>query len=99
MNTHMNPEAYADWNLLNPEGFEYYDSYTSMTAWEMKESGGDWFVREYALINEMEDRATVYEAFFRWDESEWENHPHVRKKLEAMLAAAEPVFGKILAGE
>lgn len=46
-----------------------------------------------------EDRATVFEAMMLKDEDWWSSRPHLQKKAEFLLEKAEPIFGKIFAGE
>ena len=62
---------------------------------EEEQMRDDWFVRGYSVVNEMEDRATVIEAIFAEDSDWWDQHPHIRAKRDALLAAAEPVFGNV----
>ena len=38
-------------------------------------------------MDEGEDRATVFEAYFLEDAEWWEAHPHLRKKLDVMMEA------------
>lgn len=90
-----NPEAFDDWNSLNPDGFQYNEDYFLDDIWTQAEAKDDWFVRGYSVVNEMEDRATVIEAIFAEDSDWWDQHPHIRAKRDALLAAAEPVFGNV----
>ena len=89
------PHAFEDWDLLNPEGFAYTGDFTASRNKEPE----DWFASEYGRIDEYEDRATVFEALMLKDEAWWSTRPYLRKKAEFLLEKAEPVFGKIFAGE
>ena len=89
------PHAFDDWDLLNPEGFAYTGDFTASRNKEPE----DWFASEYGRIDEYEDRATVFEALMLKDEAWWSTRPYLRKKAEFLLEKAEPVFGKIFAGE
>jgi len=85
----QNPDAFLGWITLNPPGFQYSESYTTMDGWEKDK----WFVREYSTTNEREDRATVIEAVFKYDDEWWTAHPGVKAKLDWMLEEMEPIFG------
>ena len=89
------PHAFDHWNDLNPEGFRYSEDYLEMDIWEQAEPQEDWFARGYSTIDEMEDRATVIEALFRHDPDWWAQRPHLQKKLDFLLEAAEPFFGNV----
>lgn len=89
------PDAFDDWYTLNPEDFLYDTGYFDQDIWEQAAEGNAWFVRGYSVINEMEDRATVIEAIFQYDSDWWAEHPLIQKKLDVLLAAAEPVFGNV----
>ncbi|MBR2824549.1 MAG: hypothetical protein IKE24_12805 [Clostridia bacterium] len=89
------PETFGSWNSLNPDGFHYSEDYFLDDIWTQAEAKDDWFVRGYSIVNEMEDRATVIEAIFRYDDDWWDQHPHIRAKRDVLLAAAEPVFGNV----
>lgn len=93
--TWENPGTFVAWNSLNPDGFQYNKDYFLDDIWTQTEAKDDWFVRGYSVVNEMEDRATVIEAIFAEDSDWWDQHPHIRAKLDALLAAAEPVFGNV----
>ncbi len=93
--TNEYPDAFSGWNQLNPEGFTYSEDYLEQDIWEQAEPKDDWFVRGYSTIDEMEDRATVIEAIFRYDDDWWAAHPHIEKKRDFLLDAAEPVFGPV----
>ena len=80
---------------LNPEGFTYSEDYLEQDIWKQAEPKDDWFVRGYSIIDEMEDRATVIEAIFRYNDDWWAAHPHIEKKRDFLLDAAEPVFGPV----
>ena len=75
--------SFADWNSLNPEGFEYTDDPDIQYNFD-----DDWFYWYYSAMRPGEDRATVFEALFMEDASWWDAHPHIRRKLDAMLEAA-----------
>ena len=91
-----NPSAFDGWDGLNPEDFVYGTDSSASNTFESLEDGGPWFVRRYATIHEEEDRATVFEAYMLKDTEWWEDHPLIGKKLEKMLEAAEPIFGKLI---
>ena len=93
--TSENPGAFVDWNSLNPDGFQYNEDYFLDDIWTQAEAKDDWFVRGYSVVNEMEDRATVIEAIFLYDSEWWNEHLHIQAKLDALLTAAEPVFGNV----
>ena len=89
------PNAFDSWNTLNPDGFQYNEDYFLDDIWTQAEAKDDWFVRGYSVVNDMEDRATVIEAIFIYDSEWWTEHPHIQAKLDALLSAAEPVFGNV----
>ena len=90
-----NPHVFDHWTDLNPDGFQYSEDYFGMDIWEQAEPQEDWFARGYSTIDEMEDRATVIEALFRHDPDWWAERPHLQKKLDFLLEAAEPMFGNV----
>lgn len=89
------PDAFDGWTELNPDGFQYDDNYFQEDIWTYAEPKDDYFVRGYSVVNEMEDRATVIEAIFAEDTDWWAEHPLIQRKLDALLAAAKPVFGDV----
>ena len=89
------PDVFDSWYLLNPEDFLYSGDYFEMDIWEQAAYHDYCFVRGYSTISEEEDRATVIEAVFLFDDDWWDDHPQIRKKLDTLLAAAHPVFGDI----
>ncbi len=89
------PDAFANWSDLNPEGFAYDEEYFQEDIWTYAEPKDDYFVRGYSVVNEMEDRATVIEAILAEDAEWWAEHPLIQRKLDALLAAAKPVFGNV----
>ncbi len=93
--TSEDPLIFDHWNDLNPEGFEYSEDYFEQDIWEQAAPQGDWFARGYGMIDEMEDRATVIEALFKYDQNWWAERPHLRKKLNILLDAIEPIFGNV----
>ena len=93
--TSEDPDAFADWNGLNPVGFQYDYDYFMKDIWEHAEPMDDWFVRQYSTVNEMEDRATVIEAIFDHDHAWWKDRPHLKDKRDRLLEAAEPIFGNV----
>ena len=97
--TSEEPDAFQDWNNLNPEGFQYDTDYLEQNIWEQAAPKDEWFVRGYSVINEMEDRATVIEAIFLYDSDWWAEHPNIREKRDVLLAATEPVFGSVYYSE
>ena len=74
-------EAYyseTGWEELNPEGFEYNDSYYGTLAPQY----ADYFVDAYACTNSTEDRARIMECAMLGDESVFVDKEGVRQKLE-----------------
>ena len=93
--TSENPHAFDHWAELNPEGFRYSEEYFDLDIWEQAEPQEDWFVRGYSTIDEMEDRATVIEALFRYGPDWWAKRPHLQKKLDYLLDVMKPILGNI----
>ena len=79
------PEAFSDWDSLNPEGFEYGEDAAVEDSAERNREPEDWLVREYSKHDVWEDRATVFEAIMMKDAEWWEQRPHLQKKAEALL--------------
>ncbi len=74
-------EAYYSemgWEELNPEGFEYNDSYYGTLAPQY----ADYFVDAYACTNSTEDRARIMESAMLGDATVFENKEGVKRKLE-----------------
>ena len=91
-----NPNAFAGWYRLNPEGFHYSEvAFNDMNIWEQAADLDEWFARGYSAVSEYEDRATVFEAYLFKDPEWWAAHPGVARKLGVMMAAAQQVFGDI----
>ena len=90
-----NPDVFDSWYLLNPEEFLYSGDDSEMDIWEQAAFHDYWFVRGYSTISEEEDRATVIEAVFLFENDWWAEHVQIRKKLNTMLTAAYPIFGDI----
>ena len=93
------PQAFDGWALLNPEGFAYTGDFSTIRDEERKREPDDWFASEYGRIDEYEDRATIFEALMLKDEAWWSSRPNLQKKAEFLLEKADPIFGKIFAGE
>lgn len=75
------PDAFADWNDLNPPGFQYSEDYGSY----QEESQKEYFARTFGMVNPEEDRATIAEAVFYENRNEWfSERPAVKRKLDAM---------------
>ncbi len=89
------PDAFADWNELNPDGFVYNENYLLNDAWAYPQYRDDYFVRGYSMVNEMEDRATVAEAIFQYDSVWWKEHPLIQRKRDVLLRAVQLVFGNV----
>ena len=66
------------WEELNPEGFEYNDSYYGTLAPQYT----DYFVDAYACTNSTEDRARIMESAMLGDATVFENKEGVKRKLE-----------------
>ncbi len=79
------PEAFSDWDTLNPEGFAYGEDAAAEDGAERNREPEDWFVREYSKHDVWEDRATVFEAIMLKDAEWWEARPHLQKKAEVLL--------------
>ena len=67
----------SGWEELNPEGFEYNDSYYGTLAPQY----ADYFVDAYACTNSTEDRARIMECAMLGDKSVFEDKEGVRQKL------------------
>jgi hypothetical protein len=93
------PDAFDRWNQLNPEGFAYTGDFSVMETDDSRLEPEDWFVDEYAKVDEEEDRAMIFRAMMTKDAAWWSTRPHLRKKAEFLKEKAEPVFGTIFAGE
>jgi hypothetical protein len=89
------PDAFDNWNQLNPEGFTYSDEYFKQSIWEQTDPEDEWFVRGYSGVNAEEDRATVIEAIFMYNEDWWSAHPNIAKKLDVLLETIQPIFGDV----
>ena len=87
------PEAFDHWGLLNPDGFVYTNDFSIMETDEALREPEDWFVIEYAKVDEKEDRAMTFKALMTRDADWWSTRPRLRKKAEYLLEKAEPVFG------
>lgn len=72
--------SFEDWNSLNPDGFQYTDDPDIRYSYD-----DNWFYWYYSAMDEAEDRATVFEAYFMEDAEWWKTHPHIWKKLNIML--------------
>ena len=90
-----NSRIFAGWTALNPRGFSYIRNFFHVTAMNPDEEPKDWFVREYSKLDEMEDRATVFEAVMTKDASWWDQRPRLQKKARFMLKRAKTVFGSL----
>ncbi len=89
------PEIFNDWDTLNPKGFVYCDNSHKTDLWNFDRALGKYFVCEYSVSSEMEDRATVIEAFFTKNKKWWRNHPLIQKKMDKMIAASDLIFGNV----
>lgn len=65
------------WTKLNPEGFEYNDSYYGA----LDPQYADYFVDQYACTNSTEDRARIMEYAMLWDVSVFEGKDGLIEKL------------------
>lgn len=77
---HRTGAVFSDWEQYNPEGFTY-KGFSSVN----NDYDPEWFYRAYSVVNEQEDRATVFEACLLENAEWWHSHPHIQKKLEIML--------------
>lgn len=93
------PNAFDGWIDLNPEGFLYTGDFAVVRTERENDEPEDWFVREYSMIDEYEDRATVFDALMTKDEAWWSTRPHLQRKAQYLLEKVEPVFGEIFPGE
>ena len=89
------PDIFDSWSQLNPEGFEYSEDYFGMNIFDQAKAYDEWFVRGYSVISELEDRATVIEALFLFDDLWWDQYPKIKRKLDTLLSAVNPVFGNV----
>ncbi len=80
--------AFPDGDDLNQDGFAYAHVLGDDTGFDP-----EWFCRDYSVMDDEEDRATVYEAYFTESPEWWEEHPHIRKKLDRILRMLEEEFG------
>ena len=86
----------SEWNALNPEGFDYYDSYIDENgssyeftgSREYTAAGGYapedvWFIDPYSKTYAMEDRARLMEYLMQDDSlySDCYASPHIQEKL------------------
>ena len=81
--------VFPDWESLNPPEFEYI--LDSANAESAEDFDPEWFYRLYGTVNAEEDRATVFEAFYCEKDQWWEDHPHIKEKLDVMMRAVEYV--------
>lgn len=93
------PDAFGQWDRLNPGGFAYTGVYPDPQDGQSCPEPEDWFADEYAKVSGEEDRATAFRALMTKDAAWWSSRPCLKKKAEFLLEKAEPVFGKLFAGE
>ncbi|MBQ9897832.1 MAG: hypothetical protein IJM44_00065 [Ruminococcus sp.] len=109
---------YEAWTALNPAGFEYlcdFDQYASSElpygySDHIADRGNDedvYFMSDYGLVNEQEDRATIVESlFFHTQGTKRPNdimggydaalrYPHVQEKLAFLGEWIEQEFGYV----
>lgn len=84
-----------DWEQLNPDGFLYsYDDYS--TVYYDNEAYQDYFMRDYGMKTELEDRATVFEAMcdakFNDGDIWWKEKEPLVKKAELLSKAVRNSF-------
>lgn len=69
------PDFDYEWNLLNPNGFEYVYFNSESNPFYENEENQKYFARDYGTNNELEDRATVFEEIcysdFQNEASPW----------------------------
>ena len=83
------PDAFVNWNDLNPPGFQYSEDYESY----LRESQDEYFARDYGMVNPEEDRATIAETVFFDNRNEWfSERPAVKRKLDVMNQALSDTF-------
>lgn len=68
----------SGWGELNPEGYEYNDSYYGTLAPQY----ADYFVDAYACTNSTEDRARIMECAMQGDRDAFKNKEGLKRKLE-----------------
>ena len=107
------------WNALNPYGFDYthdFDAY--MTDSEIRPEifsyaeGTDktlpYFISNYSRVTPMEDRATLIEHLFSWDNDDdtfetyhqndvesYKDYPHLKAKLDFLADWTKQEFGYV----
>ena len=105
-------DAFSDWSDLNPDGFDYlqdFDTYDEEDVEEYLLWGGSdpYFARQYSIVTDHEDRATLVEELF--DDNylfigaePYENslemiaqYPHLQAKLDYMAKWVREVFGTV----
>lgn len=73
------------WKALNPEEFEYFNSYKKITDQadiNYMHSYFDWFVDGYGMTYTLEDRARIMENAAIGNDYVFEDHPYLVAKLE-----------------
>lgn len=95
------PDAFNNWSIFNPEGFQYLDDAYDITNQpevdpsQVLPDTNAYFTRDYAVANEKEDRATIYETlFYEGNESieMWTHYPHILSKIMEMTWQMDRVF-------
>ncbi len=84
-----NRDFFAEWEALNPEGFEYLEG-------EDGDLNENYFVSTYAMTNSGEDLAETFEALYQAYENEdynsINNYDGVHKKAELLVNAIRDSF-------
>ena len=100
-----------EWNQLNPPGFEeytydpenYYDAGAGMEAYLFGEGDDPYFARNYSLVGDNEDRATLIELLYNRSLADtpaesaeaMRAYPHLRAKLDFMAERVREFFGTV----
>ena len=103
-----------EWNKLNPEGFTYsydFEAYATegladdLYDYLLWSEQDPYFIRDYSMTNDMEDRATMieslYDVYYNENMEETSNYdrvmsyPHLKAKLDFMAERTEKVFGSV----
>ena len=96
-----------DWAQLNPEGFMYVqdrETYREEAAEEyilgVPDHDSVYFLRDYSMLNDREDRATMIEFLFeagtvRGQTDFLQYYPHLAAKLDCLTAAVASFFGSV----
>ena len=95
------PDAFSNWSVFNPEGFQYLnedydnDNKPDIDPSLLLPAESAWFARNYAVTNEQEDRATIFETLFYEGNSSinlWRQYLHLYDKITEMNKQLNRIF-------